>query len=53
MATLRHLNGPKVSNCLAYLREVLEPAVPDKALAGGFQFDHPDLAPALQNVLAQ
>ncbi|MFZ4594765.1 MAG: TIGR01777 family oxidoreductase [Verrucomicrobiaceae bacterium] len=28
-------------------------AVPDKALASGFQFDHPDLAPALQNVLAQ
>lgn len=28
-------------------------AVPEKALAGGFQFDHPDLAPALQSLLAE
>jgi len=27
-------------------------ALPEKALAGGFQFDHPDLAPTLQGLLA-
>ena len=27
-------------------------ALPEKALAGGFQFDHPDLTPALQGLLA-
>jgi NAD dependent epimerase/dehydratase family enzyme len=27
-------------------------ALPEKALAGGFQFDHPDLAPTLHGLLA-